>query len=359
MKKNLTDLVGVEITERHYGEEWRLRLALIKESSVYRNFWDNYGGDKARMMFKYLEAQHCSRHMLLLRKKDTENSSPPDVWFRKGLTIDQFPPEYWDFKNQERIFSERLREQFGIDSSPFFWISWEEWLIRIDPYNIDDTTFVWFWYPLPPIKQVFGAPLPDMPEEHRACEIFPSEKNGNELNPSERILRVDLSRKRGELTREFALFLDMVEARRTDENVPEDWKENYSTWEPDNSRFRFEAWQALGVWRLRRKRKTYKEIEQTLEIGLPAAKMAFRRAYELIEGKPYDPEAFKRNNLPVSTSELGKTCSTCPIRSTCKELCPDMLLFVGQDYGSEREATSGALDFFELGTQRSRKDKAE
>ena len=348
MKKKLTDLVGVKITEKHHYEEWRLRLALIKESSKYRNFWDNHGGDKAWQIFKYLEAQHCSRHFLLLRKKDTEDTSPPAGWFRNGLTYDEFPQEYKDFKNQQIIFNNGL-DQFGIETLPFAWISWEEWLRRLDPYHIDDTTIVWFRYPVPSIKQVFGSPLPDMPQEHRASEIFPAEKYRNDLKPSERLLRVDLSRKRSELEREFKLFLDLAEARRADKKVPEDWKQNYETWEPDNSRFRSEAWQALEVYRLRRKRMQYKDIARTLKMGLQASKMAYKRASILIEGKPpVSREKFKREKLPFTTADVKGGCANCPLRDTCKELCPDMLAFVRQDYGGGNETYIPEPDLFEI-----------
>lgn len=304
MKKDIEELLSA--AEEQHREEWRLRLALLKESTAYRAFWDELG--------------------------------------HRGP----------DLSGDERArFNGLLREKFGIELDLF---RRHEWFNRLDPYRLNDQAIVRFHYPLPAIMQVTE---PGIPDEHR-CETFPpSEERGNELKPSERLLRVDLSRKRSELLREFTLFLDLAEAHRESGDVPEDWKQNFSTWEPDTSRFRSEAWQALEVWRLRRKRKTYKDIARTLKIGLQAAKMAFRRAYELIEGKPYRPEAFKRENLPVSTSELGKTCSTCPIRSTCKELCPDMLVFIDQDYGSQREVTSDAIDLFNLGQQRSRKDNAE
>jgi len=299
MKKDVKELLSATREEEQHREEWRLRLALLKESTAYRAFWDEYG--------------HRGEE----------------------LTGDELAE-----------FNGLLRETFGIALDPF---RRPEWFDRLDPYKQNDAAIVRFHYPLPAISLVMGG----TPEEHRY------RTTASELKPSERLLRVDLSRKRSELLREFTLFLDLVEAHCGSGDVPEDWTLNYAAWQPDNSRFRSEAWQALEVWRLRRQRKTYKDIARTLGIGLQAAKMAFRRAYELIEGKPYMPEAFKRENLPVSTSELGKTCLDCPIRSTCKELCPDMLRFVDQDYGSQREVTSDALDFFELGERRSRRDKAE
>jgi hypothetical protein len=153
-----------------------------------------------------------------------------------------------------------------------------------------------------------------------------------------------LSRKRSELIEEFKLFLDLVEAHRTGGDVPEAWKLNYATWNPDNSRFRSEAWQALEVYRLRRKITPYKDIAQTLGIGLQAAKMAYKRAHILIENKPPVP----RKKLPISLADVKGGCANCPLRDTCTELCPDMLKYVEQDSVSQRDLTIGTTDLYDL-----------
>lgn len=311
--------------DKHEHEKHRLRLALLKENSEYRSFWEQYGGEKFLNSYFSIDID-----------------LPPEEKIKTPAFIEA-----------ENFISELTR--FNIDW-PF--MADDEKAVKfinlIDPFSSEDIA-----EPLPyPVfteyPSVAGVWSDDAPNEARLLV-----SSRVKLRPSERLLRIDLSRSRGELKDDFNRFLDRIEYFRKTGDVPEDWTLNYAAWQPDNSRFRSEAWQALEVWRLRRQRKTYKDIARTLGIGLQAAKMAFRRAYELIEGKPYMPEAFKRENLPVSTSELGKTCLDCPIRSTCKELCPDMLRFVDQDYGSQREVTSDALDFFELGERRSRRDKAE
>ncbi len=329
MKKDVRELLSTAKEEEQHREEWRLRLALIKESTHYRDFWDQYG-DKARQAHRQIENFYAEHDYTLGMDEET---------------IDAFFSECEEAHNTLPVFNGVLREHFGIDfSSGDALFNRDEWFDHLNPYKLNDNAIVRFYYPAPAISQVVNLQGRRQPEEHRYRTPLPSKERGNELLPSERLIRVDLSRKRSELLREFTLFLDLAEAHRASDDIPEDWKLNYATWEPDNSRFRSEAWQALKVWRLRRERKTYKEISRILRIGLQAAKMAFRRAYELIEDKPYNPEAFKRENLPVSVSELARTCLNCPIKNTCVELCPDMLRYVEQDTVSQRELTIDALD---------------
>jgi hypothetical protein len=321
--------------DKHENEKHRLRLALLKENSKYRSFWELYGGEK------FLNSYFSIDIDLSPEEKVKTPAFIEAENFISGLT--RFSVDWPFMADDEKTV---------------------KFINLIDPFSTEDIPEP-LSHPIfseyPSVAGVWSAALDEAPNEAR---LLLSDKM--ELRPSERLLRIDLSRSRGELIDDFKRLLDRIEYFRKADDVPEAWKLNYATWEPDSSRFRSEAWQAVEVYRLRRKRKTYGEIVKTLDIkdrhgedALSTAKMAFRRAYELIEGKPYRPEAFKRESLPVSTLELGKTCATCPIRRTCKELCPDMLVFADQDYGSQREATSGAIDLFNLGQQRSRKEKAE
>ena len=88
---------------------------------------------------------------------------------------------------------------------------------------------------------------------------------------------------------------------------------------------------------MRRKKKDYPEISRVLNIKESTAKMAFSRAHILIEGRPYDPEAYKLQYAEIKKTDLPNPCETCPIRETCTELCPDVLAFVAQDEINQRE----------------------
>jgi hypothetical protein len=149
------------------------------------------------------------------------------------------------------------------------------------------------------------------------------------LKPSERLLKVDLSKPRKQIVKEFEYFLDVVERWRERDKQIQVIKENYAKWNQDKSRNSEKTWQALEVWKLRREKTPFKDIARKLKMGEEAAKKAFYRAYELIEEKPYKKERMTKRAIPKS--ELKRICDTCPDRSTCRVPCPDALPYVIQD----------------------------
>lgn len=288
----------------------RLRLALLKERADYRTFWETYGGKKI--------TDAVNRYV--------KGEPTPKIIFD---------------------FNERLA-RFGV-KSPFP----VRGAIAANVVNILDT--------LNPYKEVpedipygpLGLKFSD--DKPAICQVVQEDPGGLwrpvetmasfydknttvPLKPFERLLRIDLSRKRSELISDFIKFLDRVDLSRNaflSGDMPkgklEDIADNYAIWEQDNTRFRKECWQHLKVWKMRRQKKSYAAIARELNIRIPAAKKSFARAFELIEGKKYDPELFikyKSVNLP----ELKRTCDNCPTRSTCTELCPDGLRYGNQDY---------------------------
>jgi hypothetical protein len=158
------------------------------------------------------------------------------------------------------------------------------------------------------------------------------------LKPSERLLRVDLSRKKSELLAEFKAFLDQVDRFRKADTLPKEWADNYQTWTPDTSRERAEAWHQLEIWRMRKERIPFSEIARAMEITQDAAKKAFYRAYERTQGRAYEPDRYRKDGQKTNTWDLTKTCQTCPDRQTCTELCPEILRFADQDYTGRKES---------------------
>lgn len=292
-------------------EKWPLQLALLKESNAYRDIWDEYS-DKIRDAIK------------------------------KEPTIDYYttpaPParsSYWKVRKVWDEFREILYNKYKIacKDNP------EECIKILDPYKSKSLNvnklFLIFLTP-PAITQV--SVNDDSP-----CEYYRiADTKDISLMPSERLLKIDLSRPRGALIDEFKHFLDTVEQFRK-ESYFYNWQSNYEAWEQDKSRYRNEVEQALKVWQMRRQQKTYREIAQALNIKEPAAKMAFRRAFELIENTVYDPSVFKRENSKVKLSSLQNLCGTCPSRNNCSELCPEALRFVTQDEVKQRELTIDPL----------------
>jgi hypothetical protein len=131
---------------------------------------------------------------------------------------------------------------------------------------------------------------------------------------------VDLRKKKAELKKEFEAFLhDMYRHRKNTKDS--EWKKSYSRWKPDTTRTRDDAWQPLGVWKLRREKKGYAAIARIMKMTVGAVKMSFYKAHKIIEGFPYDREKYKLKHWNL------RECATCkehPDRGgPCKELCPD------------------------------------
>jgi len=143
------------------------------------------------------------------------------------------------------------------------------------------------------------------------------------IKPYERFFSVDLRKKKKQILREFEEFL----------NNAYRWKKflQIETWKPDNSRLRAEAWTHLKVWKLRRKKLSFSEIALELKLTEDTAKKSFYRAYELTQGRKYNPDMLKREVWLIRKNELKKTCDNCPDRKTCVVLCPEILRFIDQE----------------------------
>lgn len=146
------------------------------------------------------------------------------------------------------------------------------------------------------------------------------------LKPYERLYKVDLSKKKVQIMKEFKRYIDGA--------LSED---NEKDWIPYKKRNRKETWVHLNVWSLRKQRKSFSEISDSLCITIDAAKKSFYRAYELTQGKRYDPEFLRKEIWCVKKTDIKKTCDNCLVRATCDTLCPDVLRYVDQDNTPLRE----------------------
>jgi len=143
------------------------------------------------------------------------------------------------------------------------------------------------------------------------------------IKPYERFYSVDLRKKKKQIIREFEEFLK--NAYR--------WKKflGIETWELDNTRLRKEAWRHLEVWKSRREKLSFSKIAIDLNTTEDNAKKSFYRAYELTQGRKYDPEISKKEIGRIRMSELKKTCNNCPDFNKCTFECPDILAYLDQD----------------------------
>lgn len=93
----------------------------------------------------------------------------------------------------------------------------------------------------------------------------------------------------------------------------------------------------MEVWKLRRLKKSFPCISREMEITPDSAKKSFYRAYELIEGRKYNPLVFRKLYRKIEKEELSRKCGECSgsVRRACGSsgnLCPEMAAFVAQDY---------------------------
>jgi len=333
-----------------------LRLALLKENFLYRKFIEE---NRERVWDTYRE----------WRKAEKER------YRGKERRIEPILVELFDQRELLTWFCNRLRDDFGIVQSLVIWttgdadyeLTADESLDLLDPVKdlesipkkkretaLRTMFFTWGilqlrgddeyqkgpyeWASVPigwlnardkPIAKEFGGYLK---------EPIPEPLSG--LRPHERALVVDHRKKKAQLLEEFEAFLGAVEFSRKYCSKPE-WIVSYSTWKPDTTRTRAEAWQHLCIWKLRRLKKGFPGISR--EIGIPSenAKKSFYRAYELIEGRKYDPLVFRELYRKIRKEDLSRTCGKCSdsVRKACGasgNLCPEMAAFVDQDHVSSQ-----------------------
>lgn len=301
----------------HKWMDDRLRLALLKESAAYRAFWEETG-------------RHFLSACAETSRKD--NDSP--------LITNHISDEFFT-----KLYNFKIRMTLGRDRKDGF----VKKILALDPFNdeeLPDPLPVYFYDHLSPIKHVVcelpGSTWRDCPHEDSLASLGKPDPvqrprpridlgvlNRKGLQPNERLLVVDISRRRGEIIAEMEAFLDRVSEFRKHNDNP--WAENYAKWKPETERQRGETWQALKVWKLRRRKTPFLAIKKETGLSVPAAKKAFARAYELIESRHYDREQFKKVYQEIQSAEVKRTCKTCPERDTCTDLCPDVLAFINQD----------------------------
>lgn len=120
-------------------------------------------------------------------------------------------------------------------------------------------------------------------------------RDWNYLNPSERILKIDLRKRKSELIKELRNYIEReLSLQKAAKQVWEiDQPLSYLLWEPENERQRKEAWSQLKVWKLRKQYINFNQIAIKLKIKKDTAKKRFYKAYERIYRKPFDKSKFK------------------------------------------------------------------
>ena len=264
-------------------EEAKLRLALLKENFEYQDFFR-----------RFLEMD---------KKRNKSNSAWPGLDFNKfGLKSLRHYISHPFYKYDKII--DLINPQKNSKIIP------GEFADRILSRLFHDPAIV--------LVEVKGT-------EHRGLETFSSMPiaaiNRTGLKPWERIYKVNLTKKKSLIKKEFESYIEQACSKNAEK----------SGWAPYEKRNRKEVWIHLDVWKLRKKRKSFSEISKELDITIDAAKKSFYRAYELTQDKKYNPAALRTEVWRVKKDEIKQTCADCPQRKNCADLCPDVLRYIDQD----------------------------
>jgi hypothetical protein len=308
-----------------------LNLTILKENFEYLTFFEK---------FKEMN----SESFILEVRLDSDES------------FDDCLERIWSLAKKGLPFLKDLLSPFGINASILevllaLGMPFSEVLSLFDPKK--DLTDVSSQHLLEHLPNLFYSPgmfqivfEKDTAEHFNIIEYKSPQTILPKLRPYERLIKVDLRKKKKDLEMEFKEFLEYAykhkehadSIKRDEPHTNSPFLDRYRTWEMDKGRYRDEAWTQLEVWHLRKQRKLFAEIAKELTLTEDTAKKSFYRAYELTQGKPYDPEMLRKEIWIVRKSELQKICENCPDRDTCTILCPEALAYVDQDIvNSSRE----------------------
>lgn len=323
-------------------DDKRLRLALLKESAKYRAFWEEndqkiLSAWEEFRRYRPLDPLIC----MFVLCEAFEDGYPTNCKASKACMVSyKFRVGLHNFCIQTDDFRYDKHKMF-IEAK----LAPQSIIPLLDPYNDEDLPSnlpIIFTDRLSPITQICSENIPFEHHQHQYEEIS---YDLDDICPNERLFKIDITRRKGEILSEITEILNKIEEIRKvsfHENTPDIWKKNYAKWKPEIKRQRDENWEALKIWKLRRKKKTFKEISKETGLLIPATKKAFYRAYELIEGSPYDPEYFKKEYRKINLSEVKRKidCKNCQQRPECEKTgnyCPDMLNYINQDQVPLRE----------------------
>ena len=241
-----------------------------------------------------------------------------------------------------RLFFDNIVEKFGLNKNFLreaysFKISPTEVLALLNPFkNYREVTS----------KKLVNM-LPNLFVRPAIIELFkaqklarfgePVTKTWDILEPYERLLKIDLRKRKSELLNEFQNYIEHESGIQ--EAAKQVWPKNlqlsYLLWEPENERQRKEAWIQLEVWKLRKQYKCYPEIAMLLNLKKDTAKKSFYKAHERIYGKPYSKSTFK----DIVRQHLGQQIKTEPNEGKKIKLFEDRLKL------DEKKQTEKIMDF--------------
>jgi hypothetical protein len=311
----------------------QLFIACLKENFKYLDFWEENRTKALKAMVTLIQCARNEGRMFPAGRLLPYHQKPTD-WPDNIAAADKALKSFSSALSKFGITFYHTDETIGLLG-----------LNLLDPKN-KDLTPEWaarlFVYREPAILQVL--PGQAHPKEGSGFIVAEDLLENVEmtLKPSQRVLVVDLSRKKKDIKNDLKAFLKKSDDNRAhaDELFNDSWADNYAQWRPDTCRDRAEAWDQLKVWRMRKERIPFSEIARAMGITQDAAKKTFYRAYELTQGRPYEPDRYRKDGQKINTWDLTKVCQTCPDKKKCNEigeLCPEIMRFADQDYVGSKE----------------------
>ncbi len=138
------------------------------------------------------------------------------------------------------------------------------------------------------------------------------------LRPYERLLKIDLRRRKTELLQEFSAFLEAEKQFKESLGSVESkdatkvyFSGGYSRWDFNTSRQRKETREQLAVWNLRKQNISYKEIAKQLNMIEDPTRKRFYAAWRKTQGYPYDKEDFKKIIHSARKEVVPNPCENC------------------------------------------------
>jgi hypothetical protein len=311
----------------------QLYIALLKENFDYLDFWEDNRTKALRAMVTLVQCARNEGKMFPAGRLLPFHQKPTD-WPDNIAAADKTLKSFSSALSKFGITYGHTEETMG-------WLG----LKLLDPKN-KDLTPEWaaclFVHREPAILQVH--PGQAHPHEGSGCVCAEDLLTNVEmtLKPSQRILVVDLSRKKEDIEGDFKAFLKQSDVNRAhaEELFNDSWADNYAQWSREKCRKRSEAWHQLKVWRMRKERIPFSEIARAMEITQDAAKKAFYKAYERTQGRKYEPDRYRKDGQKINTWDLTKTCQRCPDRRNCSELCPEIMRYADQDRVGSKDMIS-------------------
>lgn len=235
---------------------------------------------------------------------------------------DKLADDYPILAQADRI-SKTLRHDFAINLRMGMpWCQhWRRVMASLDPYNDQGSRYVRFRRP----QAIFAPGL------------------GDERPPVTH-LAVDLSRPKHEIIAAMKGYLDNIARSRASSNSPK-LAEKLRQWEPVKAaRQTPEVWRHIEVWRQRRQGKPFFQIAEDMGITIDKAKDSFTVAFELVEGRKYDRVLYRvlyRETLPqevVTPCHRCKDAASCdPLTDNCKKMLEYWNRIASQVEGGRRE----------------------